>query len=128
MKKIIFTIAVIIIAIIFYSLFTSENINSLEGNFKELAFERNENNTGPIQRVYAFSVDDTLWSEMKKHADLLPHTKYGSTEVYYFLDHEISEKKIELSLKGLNAESQKFCIARAQKDGQTRMNFSRYPY
>lgn len=128
MKRIILLISVLIIGLIFYSLFKTENINSLEGNFKELAFERNENNTGPVLRVYAFSIEDTLWSEMEKHADLLPHTKYGSTEVYYFLEDENSEEKIELSLKGLNSESRKFCIAHAVKDGQSRKKFTRYPF
>jgi hypothetical protein len=128
MKRIIFLISVIVVGLIFYSLFSTENINSLEGDFEELAFERNQNNTGPIQRVYVFSVDDTLWSEIKKHSDLLPHTKYGTTEVYYFLKDEISKDKLKLSLRGLNAASREFCIAHAIKDGQSRIKFSKFPF
>ena len=128
MKKIILLIAVIVVGLIFYSLFSTENINSLGGNFKELAFERNENNTGPVQRVYAFSIEDTLWSEMKKHADLLPHTKYGTTEVYYFSDNKISELQLNLSLKGINQEAKSKCIAHSIKDGQSRLMFKRNPF
>lgn len=128
MKKIILLISVIVIGLIFYSLFSSENVNSLEGNFKELAFERNENNTGTVLRVYAFSIEDTLWSEIKKHADLLPHTKYGTTEVYYFLQDEISNEKIELSLNGLSASSRPFCIAHAVKNGQGSLKIKKYPF
>ncbi len=128
MKKIILMISVIVIGLIFYSLFESENINSLGGNFKELAFERNENNTGPIQRIYAYSIEDTLWSEMQKHADLLPHTKYGTTEVYYFLDNKISELQLKLSLKGINQEAKSKCIAHAIKNGQSRLMFKKNPF
>lgn len=128
MKKIILLVAVIVVGLIFYSLFSTENINSLGGNFKELAFERNENNTGPVQRVYAFSIEDTLWSEMKKHADLLPHTKYGTTEVYYFSDNKISELQLNLSLKGINQEAKSKCIAHSIKDGQSRLMFKRNPF
>lgn len=128
MKKIILMISVIVIGLIFYSLFETENINSLEGNFEELAFERNENNTGPVQRVYAYSVEDTLWSEMKKHADLLPHTKYGTTEVFYFLENEVSEFQLNFNTKGINQEAQSYCIAYSIKDGQSSLKFNQYPF
>jgi hypothetical protein len=128
MKKIILMVSVIVIGLIFYSLFETENINSLEGNFKELGFKRNENNTGPVHRVYAYSIEDTLWSEMRKHADLLPHTKYGSTKVFYFLENKIPEEKIALNLDGLNESSHQFCIATATIDGQSRLEFKQYPF
>ncbi|SMG29871.1 hypothetical protein SAMN05661096_01916 [Marivirga sericea] len=128
MRRIILLISIFVVSLILFSLFTTENINSLEGDFKELAFERNENNTGPIQRVYVFSVNDTLWSEMNKHADLLPHTKYGTTEVYYFLKDDLSKDQLKLSLKGLNSSARQFCIAHVTKDGQSRVKFSKYPF
>jgi hypothetical protein len=128
MKKIILVVSVFIISIIIYSLFTSENINSLEGDFQELAFMRNENNTGPVQRVYAYSLNDTLWSEMEKHADLLPHTKYGTTKVYYFLVEDFGNSVVKLSMSGINKEAEPYCIAYAQKDGQSRIQFVRYPF
>lgn len=128
MKKIILMISVVVIGLIFYSLFESDTINSLEGNFQELAFERNENNTGPVKRVYAFSVEDTLWSEMKKHTDLLPHTKYGTTEVYYFLKDENLEVELKLDMKGISQEAKSKCIAYSIKDGQSRLIFKKSPF
>ncbi|MDB5262631.1 MAG: hypothetical protein JWQ14_1912, partial [Adhaeribacter sp.] len=59
-------------------------VQNLKGNFEEVAFYRNENNTGPIIRIYAVTVTDTLWSEMKKYGAFMPHTKYGNTKVYFF--------------------------------------------
>lgn len=113
---------------IIYSLLTSENINSLKGGFQELAFMRNGNNIGPIHRVYAYSINDTLWSEMEKHADLLPHTKYGSTEVYYFLSDEFTNSDVKLRMKGIGQEAQAYCIAYASIDGQSRIKFIKYPF
>ncbi|ADR23053.1 hypothetical protein MATR_30980 [Marivirga tractuosa] len=128
MRKIILMISAVVIGLIFYSLFETENINSLEGNFKELAFERNKNNTGPVHRVYVYSIEDTLWSEMKKHADLLPHTKYGTTEVFYFLENSVSDFQLTLSIKGVNLEAHPYCIAYAVKDGQSRLKFDQDPF
>jgi hypothetical protein len=128
MKKIILLASVIMIGLIFYSVFSAENINSLEGGFSELAFARNENNTGPIKRVYAFTVKDTSWSEMKKHTDLLPHTKYGTTEVYYFLEGQSPLEAFSLSLEGLPTKFQKFCIAHIKKNGQGSLRVNKYPF
>jgi hypothetical protein len=56
----------------------------LPGNFQEVATYRNENNMGPIVRVFAVTVADTLWTEMRQYGDLMPYTKYGNTKVYFF--------------------------------------------
>jgi uncharacterized protein YxeA len=128
MKKIILIAVGLIVSIILYSLFTSENINSLEGDFQELAFIRNENNTGPVHRIYAYSLKDTLWSEMRKHAELLPHTKYGTTEVYYFKAEDFQKSILNLSMDGINKEAQSFCIGYAKIDGQSRVMFTEHPF
>jgi len=128
MKKLILIVLVVVVGLIFYSLFTSENINTINGDFEELAFVRNENNTGPVHRIYAFSIQDTLWSSMQKHADLLPHTKYGTTEVYYFLKDEILESQLKLTMKGINQKMQSKCILHAIKDGQARITFKKHPF
>ena len=128
MKKIFPLVLIIVIGMIIYSLYTAENINSLEGDFEELAFVRNENNTGPVHRIYAFSTVDTLWSQMEKHIDLLPHNKYGETEVYYFLKGDISENQIKLDMSGLPKKDQFSCIAHFIKDGQSRIRINKYPF
>ena len=45
----------------------------------------NENNTGPVIRLYAVEVKDTLVAEYTAYGDFMPHTKYGRTTVYFFL-------------------------------------------
>jgi hypothetical protein len=60
-------------------------VQDLRGGFTEVALYRNENNTGPIQRIYAVTVADTTrWAEMRQYGDFMPHTKYGNTRVYFF--------------------------------------------
>lgn len=114
---------------IIVNLMMTENINSIEGNFEELAFERNENNTGPIHRLYAFSVSDTLWENMQKHADLLPHTKYGTTEVFYFVNLDVTIP-INLILKDSKASSfdKSSCVAYLKKDGMGSIKIERFPF
>ena len=120
-------IAVLILMCI--QMMNTDNIYSIEGNFQELSFARNENNTGPVMRLYAFSVEDTLWENMKQHADLLPHSKYGTTEVYYFLAED-EEAPIELNLKDSKESlfNKNMCLAYAKKDGMGRIKITRYPF
>ncbi len=97
----------------------------MEGEFKKLAFERNENNTGPVHRAYAFSVSDTLWQQIKQHADLLPHSKYGTTEVFYLLN---STEAVSLQLKMGKAEIEDApYIAYVKKDGMGSLTIKRFP-
>ncbi|WKK87254.1 hypothetical protein QYS48_10940 [Marivirga arenosa] len=117
MKKIILFVFLITALLIVYSLSTAENVNSLEGDFEEMAFVRNENNTGPVHRIYVFSLNDTLWTQMRKHIDLLPHTKYGTTEVYYFLKKDVKSIEISLDMSGLENKTPK-PLAHYVKNGQ----------
>ncbi|WKK82054.1 hypothetical protein [Marivirga arenosa] len=117
MKKIILFVFLITALLIVYSLSTVENVNSLEGDFEEMAFVRNENNTGPVHRIYVFSLNDTLWTQMRKHIDLLPHTKYGTTEVYYFLKKDVKSIEISLDMSGLENKTLK-PLAHYVKNGQ----------
>ena len=65
--------------------FNQSGVEGLKGGFAEVAKYRNENNTGPIQRIYAVTVADTAIAELVDYGNLKPHTKYGNTKVYYFL-------------------------------------------
>lgn len=66
--------------------FTQSGIKDLKGGFIEVSKYRNENNTGPVQRIYAVTVKDTTLAQLKQYGDLMPHTKYGNTKVYYFME------------------------------------------
>ncbi len=66
-----------------------------EGKFQELADYRNENNTGPVVRIYAVKALDNTRDWMRDYGDAMPHTKYGKTIVFYFSDD--MDQKISLS-------------------------------
>jgi len=64
--------------------FTQKNVADLKGGFSEIASYRNENNTGPVQRIYSVQVKDMIKAELAAYGNLMPHTKYGNTKVYFF--------------------------------------------
>ncbi len=87
MKKVKYIIAAVIAILVGYIIYDSSSqptVNDLKGNFKEVALYRNPNNTGPILRIYAVTVQGEPWEEMQKYGDLMPYTKYGNTKVFFF--------------------------------------------
>ncbi|GAA5038978.1 hypothetical protein GCM10011506_37510 [Marivirga lumbricoides] len=128
MKKYFLIGVFLIIALMIYSMFSEKNIHDLEGGFKEVAYTRNENNTGPVVRIYAFTVEDTLWNNISQHAELLPHTKYGTTEAYYFLAKGKYPSEISLNEKRFDPQFKKYCIAKSVTDGQGRTTLNRFPF
>lgn len=74
---------------------SQHGLSAFEGKYEELSFYRNENNTGPVIRVYAIRALDEDRSWMKDFADAQPHTKYGKTLVFFFTQ-ELNQK-IDLS-------------------------------
>ncbi|MGG7666721.1 hypothetical protein [Dyadobacter sp. BHUBP1] len=83
-KNLLLLALAIIIGYIVYDSASQPTVADLQGGFREVAMYRNENNTGPIVRVYAVSVEDTLSKDMRQYGDLMPYTKYGTTTVYFF--------------------------------------------
>lgn len=63
------------------------------GKFEELGFYRNENNTGPVIRIFAVRTLETDLDLMKEFGDAQPHTKYGRTLVFFF-SPDLTEKVI----------------------------------
>lgn len=82
----------IIIAIVAISGFmlkdslTQKSIEDLPGDFKEVAFVRNDQNKGGIIRIYAISVGKPSEADYKACIDLLPVNDYGSSTTAYFFD------------------------------------------
>jgi hypothetical protein len=89
-------VAVLVIYIAKESFF-QPGMDRFDGKYEELGNYRNENNTGPIVRLYAVKVLDNSDDWMKEYGNSLPHTKYGRTIVFFFGD-EI-DQKVELSPK-----------------------------
>ena len=79
-------ISLVVIGFILKTTFTQSGIEDLKGGFVEVAQYRNENNTGPVQRIYAVKVTDTTGAQLVDYGNLMPHNKYGNTKVYFFLN------------------------------------------
>ncbi len=73
-----------ILAFLVKDTFTQDNVSDLKGGFTEVASYRNENNTGPVQRIYSVSVKDTAGADLEAYGNFMPHSKYGNTKVYFF--------------------------------------------
>jgi len=107
--------------------FTQPGVNDLKGNFKEISFYRNENNTGPVMRVYAVEVADTLYKEMVSYGNLMPHTKYGTTTVFFFKAGSPSPDTLNAVTPHFDQAYMASCIGVYEKNGMSKVSFSRQP-
>ncbi len=124
---IIFALAALIGYIIFDSV-SQPNVGDLRGNFKEVAMYRNANNTGPVVRIYAVTVQDTLWNEMEKFGNLMPYTKYGSTKAYFFREGKPVPSQLEPGDENFDASFQASCLAVYEKDANGQVSLIREPF
>lgn len=124
-------IGIIIILLLIWFIADAVNepgVQDLKGDFAEVAFYRNENNTGPIVRIYAVTLRDTLWQEMEQYGNFMPHTKYGTTKVYFFLQGQPVPKEVYPGEENFPAELQKYCLARYEKGTMGTASFRKYPF
>lgn len=98
-------------------------LGRFEGKYEEIGFYRNENNTGPVLRIYAVRVLDSDPSWMKDFADAHPHTKYGKTLVFFFSEKLAEPIELSPSEPYFPAEFQEFLVAEFEK---TPMGESRF--
>jgi hypothetical protein len=126
LRNIIVGVLLTLVGYIVNDAFMQPGPQGLKGNFKEIAFYRNENNTGPVIRVYAVTVEDTLWQEMKAYGDFMPHTKYGNTKVYFFLEGKPAPEKLYAGSENFDVAYKPFCIARYEKDAMSGVSFKKY--
>lgn len=111
-----------------WNTFSVGSIEDLKGNFKEAAVYRNENNTGPIKRIYAVTLSDTLWDQMEKYGDFMPHTKYGNTKVYFFRNSQPFPTSVVPETPNFGKGFEEFCIAVYEKEGMGNVTFEKYPF
>lgn len=80
--------AILSIAFIGFMLLTdSTNFSQpakLTGGFTETGFYRNENNAGPVIRIYAVSVKEPNEAQYESYGNAMPHTVHGTTKVFFF--------------------------------------------
>jgi hypothetical protein len=103
-------------------------VQDLPGNFEEVALYRNVNNTGPIIRIYAVTLTDTLWPEMQQYGNFMPHTKYGNTKVYFFRKGSPVPDKLTPGTENFSSDLKKFCLAVYEKDAMSTVSFRKYPF
>lgn len=88
---------------------------------------RNENNTGPIVRVYSVTVGDTTrWQEMEQYGDLMPYTKYGTTKVYFFAKQ--APTSLQATPPYFAPTFNHYCLASYEKDVMSKVTFRKHPF
>lgn len=72
------------------------NTKEIRGSFTETAFSRNENNAGPVIRVYAVKVDSPLVADFEAYGNSMPHTEHGITKIFFFDTRKGSPQELSL--------------------------------
>jgi hypothetical protein len=111
-----------------WSALSTPGVKDLNGNLRETAFLRNEQNTGPIVRIYAVTMDEENWESMEKYGNYMPHNKYGTTRVYFFLSDNPFRGKLQIEDQNIEKTYQKQCIALYEKDGMSQTSLVKYPF
>jgi len=127
-KNLLLLMLAIIIGYIVYDSTSQPTVADLQGGFREVALYRNENNTGPIVRVYAVSVRDTLSKDMLKYGDLMPYTKYGTTTVYFFNAIKPFPDSLAESEPHFDPKFWPNCIAVYRKDANGQASLDEKPF
>src|SRR5690606_7070734 len=89
-------IILIVLAIIVNDSSLLTDTKKIRGGFTETAFKRNENNSGPVIRLYAVKVDSTLVADYEEYGNSMPHTEHGTTKIFYFDANTGSPDKLSL--------------------------------
>jgi hypothetical protein len=122
----VFVVGVLLTVMVYQSL-SQPGVKDLKGNYTELDAFRNENNTGPVVRIFAVFTDKELWDDMRAYGDFMPHTKYGNTKVFFF-DQELDRIQLSIEAPYFQTVFQKSCIGRYEKTAMGETNFSKYPF
>lgn len=117
-----------VVVIIIWNFLSQPGVKDLKGDLKEISFIRNEQNDGPVIRVYAVSVSGEYWNEMQQYGDFMPHTKYGNTKVYFFKNNEPLPTELNLLEPQVSQEFQPACLAVYEKNGMSQVSLKKYPF
>lgn len=103
--------------------FSQPGLEEFEGKIQELDFYRNENNTGPIVRIYAAQVFEVNNDLMEAYGNAMPHSKYGTTKVYFFPENSSEQVKLNPSKPFLSNDFQKLVLATYTKSSMGTTTF-----
>jgi len=130
-KSLVYIIPIGVLILIFFmvrDVFDQPGIEDTKAGFKEILKYRNANNTGPVQRIYVVTVKDSVWKEMEDYGNLMPHTKYGNTKVYFFMENANIPKTLEPGEVNFDPQFNKSCIALFEKSAMSQVAFNRHPF
>ena len=114
-KKLFFVGVVIVLVAMLANIFSQPGLNDFDTEFIEILNVRNENNTGPVQRVYIVTVDQVNPKDMERYGQLMPYSKLGNTKVYYFDRAKPFPKHAQLGDVNFNSNLNQFCLAKYEK-------------
>ena len=100
----------------------------LPGNFREVDAYQNENNTGPVNRVYIVTLSDTLWNEMEAYGEYMPYTKLGTTNVWFFLEDQPFPNQITPGDVPFPPVYKKACVGRYAKNNVGAVQLIKRPF
>jgi len=118
----------VLVFLIVKDVFDQPGIEDMKAGFKEVAKYRNANNTGPVQRIYVVTVKDSIWKEMEDYGNLMPHTKYGNTKVYFFMQNGNIPNTLQPGEVNFDPQFNKNCIALFEKSAMSQTVFNKYPF
>lgn len=118
----------VLVGFIIKGTFNQPGIKDMKAGFKEVAKYRNENNTGPVQRIYVVTVKDSIWKELEDYGDFMPHTKYGNTKVYFFMENTNVPTQLQPGAVNFEPSFNKNCIALYEKSAMSQVAFNKNPF
>ncbi|WP_316738114.1 hypothetical protein [Pedobacter aquatilis] len=118
----------ILVGFIIKGTFNQPGIEDMKAGFKEIVKYRNANNTGPVQRIYVVTVKDSVWKEMEDYGNFMPHTKYGNTKVYFFMDGTKTPTTLQPGDVNFDSEFNSSCIALYEKSAMSQAAFNKHPF
>lgn len=121
-------IPVIFVLAILWNSFSQPGLNDFFSTFEEVDLYRNENNTGPVERVYIITTTDSIWNEMERFSELMPYSKLGTTKVYFFHADNPYPTKALGGRVNFDSEFDAYCIARFQKNNFGATSFTVFPF
>ncbi|GAB3313367.1 hypothetical protein GCM10027299_00330 [Larkinella ripae] len=128
-KYILLVLTALLLGYIVYDAGSEPGIDDLKGTYREVGMYRNENNTGPIIRIYAVTVSDsTRWDEMRQYGDLMLYTKYGTTRVYFFPAGKPAPTRLAPDRPNFDPTYEPHCLAVYEKDAMSQVTFRKKPF
>ncbi|WP_316805531.1 hypothetical protein [Pedobacter nototheniae] len=131
-KKILsYLIVVVVLALTFFMVrdtFNQPGAEDMKAGFTEVVKYRNANNTGPVQRIYIVTVKDSIWKELQDYGNLMPHTKYGNTKVYFFMENTATPKTLQPGEVNFDSQFNQSCIALYEKSAMSQVAFNKHPF